>query len=428
MVPMSQTRLAALLLLSGVLSIGCAGPGASSATEPPGSLLPTTSAAEPPATPPGTLEPTTVPTGTPFPVRTAIEVNSPIIDRPAIPADLVDGWWWSALEAGSVGTTAQLGVPVTERVLHADAGLVVSARFPGENDVNGGPVTIVVRDISTGTLIREVATSLRQPVAKLIGRRLFWAGEQVNPPGSDDALTIDGGIWETDVDGTSQPIAVVPGGTDITNLNYAGRTSFDVSPTGRTLASGVGGFAGRWTDIVDVDGLRSRTRLNGDAVFALTDDTILVPDHVPGDTAGGGVFAKDIATGRTLWQFPESGVEPPFGVIGVAALGSRFVVHFLRQVSGGEEIVFGTLDPVTGKLVERLVRSPDTAVSGMVVAWSISTPHTLVLAPDGLDSAIADGTPLSILDLTTGTFTRDTFVIETRWFCYPEVACRRGPA
>jgi hypothetical protein len=427
MVLMSRSRLATLLVLGAVLSIGCAGPGASPTTEPPGSLLPTTSATEPPATSPTTPAPSTEPTEPPFPVRTVVEVNSPIVNRPGIPADLADGWWWSALEAGSVGTTAQLGVPVTERVLHADAGLVVSARYPGENDVNGGPVTIVVRDIATGSLIREIATSLRQPVAMVIGRRLFWAGEQVNPPGSNDALTIDGGIWESDIDGTSRPIAVVPGGTDITNLNYAGRTAFDVSPSGRTLASGVGGFAGRWTDIIDVEGLRARTRLDGDAVYALTDDTVLVPDHAPSDVGGGGVFAKDIATGQTLWQFPKGGLEPPAGVAAVEALGSRFVVQLLRQASGGDEFVIGSLDPVTGTLTDRLVRSTSTAVASMSVAWSISSDRTLVLSTDGVGSAIADGTPLSILDLTTGAFTRDAFVIGTPWFCYPEIPCRREP-
>ncbi|HXI46896.1 MAG TPA: hypothetical protein VNH13_11390, partial [Candidatus Acidoferrales bacterium] len=160
---------------------------------------------------------------------------------------------------------------------------------------------------------------------------------------------------------------------------------------------------------------------------ALTDETVVVPDHAPSDVGGGGIFAKDIATGRTLWQFPRGGLEPPAGVEAVEALGPGFVVQLVRQASGGDESVIGTLDPVTGTLTERLVRSTSTAVASMSVAWSLSTARTLVLSADGADAAIADGTPFSILDLTTGAFTAEAFVISTPWFCYPEAPCRREP-
>lgn len=356
-----------------------------------------------------------------LPMRTTVEVNVPIVDRPGVPADLHDTYWWTEYgDAGQVGTTAQIGLPADERILTVASGLVVSARKSASGDFSRAD--LFVRDVRTGALVREIVSTVGDPVAAVIGSRLFWAG--VDPSSNGEDRVIDGGVWSMLLTGASEPEAIVPPGDNISTLGSAGRSRFRVSPSEGTIASVVGGFSGRFTDIVDVGTLTLRTRLLDDAVFALTDEVALVSDHPPADVGGGGVIAKDIDTGSVLWRFPTPMVGPPFGIDQVEARGSRFVVLFLREAQGLDELVIGTLQAQTGKLTERLVLRPGDQLRGSFALWSISSSRFLALIRDGPESAILEARPISLLDLDSGTLEPDAFVLDTPWRCYPDYCLR----
>ena len=363
-----------------------------------------------------TLEPEPTVPGA-LPLRTEVEVNSPIVDRPGVPSDLYDTYWWSDYgDAGKIGTTAQIGLPANEWILAMASNLVVSARK--STDDGYGRADLFVRDIRSGEVVKEIATTVGDPVATLIGDRLFWAGVDPTSDGVDHV--IDGGVWTMPLAPGSVPFAIVPAGEDITSLGSAGRARFKQSPSGATLAATVGGFSGRFTDIIDVKTLKPRTRLDGDAGFALTDDVVLVPDHPPTDYAEGGVIARDIDTGDVLWRFPRTPMKAPFGVINVEALGPRFVVWFQREAGGRDEFVIGTLKPETGELTERLVVGSGDPMAGFTVEWTISTSRLLALTRDSL----VEGGPISLLDLDTGTLNPEVFVIDPPWLCYEDYCLR----
>jgi hypothetical protein len=349
-------------------------------------------------------------------LRTALEVNSDIRPRVGVPSDMADTLWWTDDDAGEVGTTAELGVPLTEWILAAGAGVVVSAT----GDRMSGPATLIVREIRTGREVRQIDTGLLQVVAAVVGRRLFWAGARSIDP---DGRAVDGGVWTVDLSDAGAPVAVVPGGADLGSPG--GRSRFTASPTGRTLASGAGSFQGVSTDLIDVEHLTLRRHLAGMAAFALTDDIVLVPDHPPTDTAGGGVIARSIATGSSLWRFPVPAVEAPYGLKNVEALGDRFVIEYTREIGSNVELVVGSLSP-RGVLTELLVLDgvSDPIGQSMTIDWQISTPSHLAITRDGLEGAILAREPIALLDLRSGVLDVSGFVLDPPWFCYAGT-CRR---
>jgi hypothetical protein len=162
------------------------------------------------------MEPTSEPTFEPeptvpgaLPLRTAVEVNSRIVDRAGVPADLYDTYWWTEYgDAGQVGTTAQIGLPAGEQILAVASGMVVSARR--SSDDYFARADLLVRDIRSGELVEEIATTVGDPVAALIGNRLFWAG--VDPSSDGEDHVVDGGVLTMPLDRGSSPVAIVPGG------------------------------------------------------------------------------------------------------------------------------------------------------------------------------------------------------------------------
>ena len=149
------------------------------------------------------------------PGRTDVVVNRDVRDRPGVPEDFYDVYWWTSFgEAGQVGTTARIGVPDGERIITAGSGLVVSAVIEFDGDVGA---LLRIRDIRTGALVREIETHLLLPAAVIVDRRLYWAAglRAVGPAEPDVGNAIDGGVWAVELDRDEPPTAIVEPGTDL---------------------------------------------------------------------------------------------------------------------------------------------------------------------------------------------------------------------
>jgi hypothetical protein len=101
------------------------------------------------------------------PPRTEVEINADITAREGVPASMRGGYWWIGADAGLLGTTAHIGLPATECVLHVADGLVVAQRTEGRGS------NLVVRDFTTGSVIREVHTAMAGIQSVVVGRRLL---------------------------------------------------------------------------------------------------------------------------------------------------------------------------------------------------------------------------------------------------------------
>jgi hypothetical protein len=222
-----------------------------------------------------------------------------------------------------------------------------------------------------------------------------------------------------------KPVAIVKPGKDLTKFGRGGRGPLAVSPTGRTLASIVGGYKGAFSDVIDLDGAIVRARLDG-AAFAITDDVVIVDEGRPSDYPSGGFLAVDIDSGATLWRFPAPKNVDRFELENVDALGRRIVAQYRWSTTGDPEHVIAMFDLATGERQTLLRQSRPR--NWLYALLPISTPRHIALATDlGIDSAVYDELPISILDVSTGQLTRDAFVIDTPWICFSEWCIRDEP-
>ena len=340
-------------------------------------------------------------------------MNANVVDRPGVPPALRDNYWWTGSDVGLLGTTAQLGLPSTERVVHADDGFVVAAR--GRSD--GEPGTeLVVRRFETGTAIAEVHTLQVRVDARLAGGRLFWTG--MRPESKCPGESVDGGVWVLDLTFGSVPIALVEPGRSLDG-SCNGRVLL-LSSSGETIAALMSGHDDRVRmDVIDVATLVRGARIRNVWPWAMTDDTFLQWDNQPSDfmAVGWGMTAYNLGTADARWKFPDSSDVDQFGPYPIMALGSVFVVEYnWRRSVDDVAVIHAAFDPLTGERRELLRQDP---VPGELLSarFDLSAETHVVL--ESTSSSSIEGT-YSILEVETGVLSRDAFTIDPPWLCTDE--------
>jgi hypothetical protein len=355
-----------------------------------------------------------------LPLRQEVWVNPDVADRPGVPDELRHRYWWTWNgDAGSLGTTAQIGLPAGEQIETVQDGIVVAARWPIGDPF--GELELVVRDFETGDVIRVIPTALRTIDAALVGSDLFWTGVLAGDP----LVVVDGGIWGTDVLRTREPVEIVAAGAAFSG-GLCGR-GLEASPSGRTLAVRANCNGARlWTDIVDTGTLTRTARLDKQWVVAVTDDVYLLADFLPSDgvTWGqGGVSAVDLESGTELWRFPQRNDIDRFTSGAWGSLGSGFVSAYYWKTADGHEVVLSIFDPRTGT-ARALLRQADNNAT-LWASFGSSGPDHLVLTAgwDLREQIDLGGTPISVLDVNAGRLERDAFVIDPPELCFEDF-CR----
>jgi hypothetical protein len=327
-------------------------------------------------------------------------------------------WWTYYSDAGLIGTTAQIGLPVTEKVLTVADGIVVSARH--HPDLFGDSEALVIRDFATGALIREIAVSMDWPHAEVIDGRLFWTGMAW---GQNDESPFDAGVWTARIDGNDQPQAIVEPGKVI-GSQLSGRR-LELSPSKRTMAAITTSLGGdEWTDIIDVQARTRTTRIRDVSINTLTDDLYFVDEEPTTDAphTGHGITARDLVTGAVRWRYPDPADEDRFGSNDMRAFGSIVVVDYSWETGNDVEKIIGTFDAATGERRILLRQTWSGTEDPLAVDFSVSTPEHLLLASVyRIGFVIEDGSvPISVLDVVSGSLERNAFVIDPPWYCNDE--------
>jgi hypothetical protein len=443
MTPMSGAPRWLRVLGAAVLVAGCAGPVPSTSAPPASPEATIAGVASPSARPDATATPTFPNAPSPAPIETAqadptprplpdgalpprtqVEVNRDIRDRPGVPRDMDDMYWWTEDgDAGQIGTTAQIGLPDGETVLTAAHGFVVSARVRSTGFRCDGGCTLIVRDIRTGDTVRRIQTDLSEPVALILPGRIFWAGIEAQSDFNSNVI-FDGGVWTAALDG-GELVAIVPPGQDISRFNHAGRLPFRVSPSSRTIASGVGGFADRFVDVIDVTTLSRRERLPNISAYALTDELVVTGEDPPSDYPSGGILAIHIATGDVRWRFPSRADVDQFELTNVQALAGALYVDYLWR-KGSDELRLAEINASTGmaRVLLRQTLARDTRALDSLLG--ISTERHVAFGANGsLGHLVQRGeASISILDVATGLLSENAFIVDPAFMCFPRY-CRR---
>lgn len=343
---------------------------------------------------PASAPPTEAPT--PRPIASGLFVESNVVDRPGVPAELYDKYWSLWGQAGQVGTTALLIKPPNEGMLGADAGRVASFVWDLVTDeplVGPNGVTITVRDLWTGATLRTFDSSILPTYAVAAGSLVFWTGwalprEPINP--------MDGGVWVVDLgDPASTPRAVIPP-SDLGAIYgpHAERSPLRLTDHGRAVRATVGGDRARATEVIDVASLTLRATLANEVAFEVADGVALI--YRPNRLA-----LLDLATGREIGP----GVKEDLVQFTFAGDG-EFFASFGRD----GDVVIAAIDLETGEARDILVRS----TNDLSLSRELSTPDLLVLLHDDDPTYDAEGRvqiPVSVLDPATGDLRLDAFTI-----------------
>jgi hypothetical protein len=333
-------------------------------------------------------------------------------------------WWTEDGDAGQVGTTAQIGLPSDETILTAGHGLVVSGRLHRTGWRCDDGCTLIVRNIRTGETVRRVQTNLMAPEALILPGRLFWAGVDGDRSDINANVVFDGGVWTAALDG-GEPVVVVAPGQNVSSFNYAGRFRFGVSPSGRTVVSGVGGFADRFTDVIDVETL-SRTRLPNIAPYAVTDELIVTGEHPPSDYPSGGILAIETETGDIRWRFPDRADADQFELTNVEAKAGSFYLAYLWR-KGGDQLRLGAIDAGNGQSKVLFSQTLGRDTRPLWAMLGISTDRHVAFGTDlsALGYLVQSGeASISILDVETGRLTENAFTVEPAFMCFGRYCLR----
>jgi hypothetical protein len=332
-------------------------------------------------------------------------VEQNIIDRPGVPAALHDKYWEALGEAGQLGTTARIIVRPDEEILGVDAGLVVS--YPVTRDEQFGTVspvvgpdgvTIIVREIRTGSIRRTFVTPIIPLGGLLVGERLFWWGTtsiaDEAPPDPDR-----GAVWGIDLaDSAAEPQQVTPSLQEQFGPGNRSRSPFYVTDGGRVMLSTVGSFEAEATQVIDVQSMSLQATLNNEVVHALIDDVALV--HLSESRIG----LRHLGGGRRI--------GPPFRMFQLlkafAGKDEFFVQYGLGDGSG---VFVAAIAADSGE--SRIVLHQPRGVRTSDLSPTLSTPEILVLLNEDWEYG-ADGlayAPMSLLDPVTGELQPDAFMV-----------------
>ncbi len=357
--------------------------------------------------------------GTPPPVPTAtaqaVATPAPATPTPIpppLPAGLTNRTWVTRNEVEGIGYVAgtldgrhHLVLPAGEFPLDASDGRVLSVRRgPVAASGFASSSTVIVRDVATGDVLisadlpAAIASGVLGPDTAYVAANMTELPGEV--PGVDAISLTDGSVREVI---PSEFIAVDPKGQ--APWNAAARGPIHLSPSGRTLGSGV--CLNSLCDIQTLDlGSGSLTQ----AVTAIPSYLGMLSDAVLVTFGDGNTYGYDAATGKLLWTLD--------GAMGRGAYllsdGLTLIEEYQDLASSGS--VVATVDLRSGARRE-LLRTPTTEVAPDLWAEA-SNDRYAVLIPggQGLDVALGGTGSLlaDVLDLATGKVERAALRVSTR--------------
>jgi hypothetical protein len=311
----------------------------------------------------------------PSPSTAAVASPSPVGDRAGVPAELHDRvWFTSAGEVGLLGTRLERTLPAGETPIAAGNGEIASAVLT-DKDVEGGATRLVVRRVGDWSTIWQGTSAIWITHAAFAGGVLLWTGRTYG--GSRD-----GGVWANTLTSGSEPVAVIPAAATAGGASPPERGPFVVSPSGRTVAIGMGSVASSTPQLIDVPSLTVRpSALEGRTLGAITEDLALstesaldgARDLVGLEVKGGSV------TGR--WHLGAPGT-----VEAIVVAEDRAYVEFQR----GEALVLIRIAFAGGPAVEIGSWNVDDSLARSHLASGLSSAGHLVLLSDlDLEDALA---------------------------------------
>lgn len=323
--------------------------------------------------------------------------------RRGVPRDVAErnwliesNWAWpgrdvdSVYVAGIAGTTARIILPPSERGLAAEAGRVASGV------VDGAATRIIIRDITTGQVLRTTPVSMVAERGLFVGTWLYVAGF------ADPARTHDGGVQRLDLSSPGSTFeTIVNAGPFDADLDNPGRGPLVASPSGRTIVSGVGGLRRGDADIIDAT--------TGTVLRRLRDVRPVIANDV-------GIYALgenqdrfvDLVTGTELWSVPTgflyAVVIDPSGTKALIAFGS---------FGGSDPYRIQRLDLRTGRAEDVLLQK--RGMTHYFISNELSTvAHPVLLRDDGIQTSIGDAggqTSAFLLNPTTGRVSGPAFTV-----------------
>ena len=331
-------------------------------------------------------------------------VNGSITDRTGVPDELRSRPWvaevccpWpsmdggTAYEVGVLGTTALILLPEHEVFLAASDSYLAAAApgAPGS--------TIVVRRIPDGSEVRRISTGIEIDPNRgaIAGGRLYWTG-------TTELGTIDGGVFELNLeDPSSTPQVVVAGGVRLASFDPpAGRGPFHLSSTARTLSSTLGSGTSSSTDIIDVATATLRLAVRDQLVFAVGDDVLVArreTDLAILDFSGHQLASVSL------------GPSSPSTVYGVMLTADQVFVEFSSD--GRYELIVERIADGTSRVLHQWTTDP------LFFAADLSSSTHLVLLPApalGDALALSDPVDAAILDVATGAIEPAAFRIGSK--------------
>jgi hypothetical protein len=351
----------------------------------------------------------------------ALRVETNIVERANIPAELMDRAWFSSSdgsgEAGELGTTAHIQLANEEPI--AASGHLVATVVNGAFKSRERSSTLRVRDIRTGASVVEVKSDLYIDVAAFAGDYLFYSGTETNQAAEDkNAIYPGGGLWAVPLTAAGDPVLLVPPepGLEISTYPFGDgiRAPFQVSATGDTLASAVyldGGATGR-VDVIDVPTLKVRTTLPR-FVYAVSDTNALMAA-----SAGSGTKVEfvDLDSEKTLWTSALQGENGPSAAFIFAAYMDSSVI--IIQLERSPKLIVAAIDTSSGSIHELLVQNgAEQDVVPLYLEAGLSSPTMIVLftAP-GIATALGQAggrASATVLDPSTGELRANAFEVGT---------------
>lgn len=334
-------------------------------------------------------------------------VEPVVVDRPGVPAALYDKYWAALGQVGQVGTTARMVMPSNEWILGADAGRVASYIIDTKTYspvVGPEGVTVIVRDLRSGAVIRTFETESDVSEGLMTGSLLFWIGRSLPLEAQD---RIDAGVWVIDLDDpASIPHAIVPA-SDLA-AKYGPRATrglLKLTDRGRAVSTFVESDTTRATEVIEIASLSVATTLDEFAIEVVDGLAVIAPLHKDtGDPSRSQrIRVVELATGSQVGP----GVETD--LVRWSALGaSEVFVQFGR----GADSYITALSLDSGK--GRDIRIQLDATETMDLSQRLSAPDVLVLVPGGELTLNSEGKvllPVTLLDPATGDLQQDAFTI-----------------
>ena len=338
-------------------------------------------------------------------------VEPDVVDRPGVPIELYDKYWAAARQVGQVGTTARIVLPEDEWILGADSGMVATYQIDRpkldelgvvEPILGTGGVTIVVRDVRFGEVVRTLVSPIAPSDGLITGSLLFWTGRSLP---LDNETRVDGGVWAIDfTDPQASPTAIFePSDLAETYGKHAVRGLLHLTDRGRAVTTLIESDSSFATDVIDVEQMAPQTTLAGVYALELVAGKALAtqPHQFTGPGKPDGLWLIDIESGQQVG--PKVEADRAYrSMIG----DSEIFASFAR---GGSAVV-ATIDLSTGKARDILALK-DQPLS---LSPRLSTSDVLVFLRD--EDPIFDDQgrvqlAISLLDPRDGDLQLDAFTI-----------------